>query len=103
MPTKSHSNGTIKLPLSLSIKDIITIVSVAVSITLAWGVFSTRIAVLEKEVLTLQAESKSRVAEMERVYARLRRLEAHQQDDEMLIDQVFYIQKRTPPPRHAEK
>lgn len=102
MPTKSQNDG-LKLPISLTIKDIITIISVAVSITLAWGVFSTRIAVLEKEVLTLQTENQSRTAEMEKLYGRVRRLEAHQQDDEMLFDQVFYILRRPEPARHAEK
>jgi len=35
----------------ITFKDVITFVSIAVTITLAWGVFGTRITLLEREVL----------------------------------------------------
>lgn len=51
--TGADNSGLIRVPLSLSFKDLVTVVSIAVSIALAWGVFSTRIAVLEQEVVEL--------------------------------------------------
>ena len=35
----------------ISVKDVITFVSVAVAITLAWGVFGTRLTLVEKELI----------------------------------------------------
>jgi len=92
---------TLKIPDSLTLKDLITIISVAVSLTLAWGVFSTRITVLEKEVVALRDADKTQSTNIERLRKQVRRLEAHQQDDELLLDQVFILLKRPIPTRRA--
>jgi len=100
---RSQSNGVaIRFPEMLTLKDLITIVSFAVSLTVAWGVFSTRIALLEKEVVTLQAVDASKTASIEKLQSQVRRLEAHQQDDELILDQAFMIMRRPPPLRRAE-
>lgn len=92
---------TLKIPDTLSLKDLITIISVAVSLTVAWGVFSTRITVLEKDVVALKEQDKAQNAATETLQRQVRRLEAHQQDDELLLDQVFILLKRPIPQRRA--
>lgn len=101
--TSGQKGGlTMKLPDTLTLKDLITIVSVAVSLTVAWGVFSTRITVLEKEVVAMEQANQARGANVEQLQKQVRRLEAHQQDDELIIDQVFSILKRPSPTRRAQ-
>lgn len=92
---------TVKFPETLDLKDLITIVSVAVSLTVAWGVFSTRIAIVEREIVSLQQQDQSYTVSMERLQAQVRRLEAHQQDDELILDQVFTLIKQPYPQRRA--
>lgn len=101
-PRSQNGGIAIRFPETLTLKDLITIVSVAISLTVAWGVFSTRIALLEKEVVALQATDASRTASFEKIQQQVRRLEAHQQDDELILDQVFMLIKRPPPTRRAE-
>lgn len=105
MATKPRGQAggiAIKIPETLTLKDLITIVSVAISLTVAWGVFSTRIALLEKEVVTIQAADANRGTTIEKLQQQVRRLEAHQQDDELILDQAFQLMKRLPPIRRAE-
>jgi hypothetical protein len=85
----------------LELKDLITIISLAVSLTVAWGLFTTRITVLEREVVDLQATDKAQAALIEKLDNQVLRLNAHQQDDELILDQVFSILRRPPPTRHA--
>lgn len=94
---------TVKFPETLDLKDLITIVSVAISLTVAWGVFSTRITVVEREIIALQQVDQSTAVSVERLQQQVRRLEAHQQDDELILDQVFSLMKRPYPQRRAEK
>lgn len=104
MATKAQSQPkgiTVKFPETLDLKDLITIVSVAVSLTVAWGVFSTRITVLEREIVALQQTDQANAATVERLQQQVRRLEAHQQDDELILDQVFTLMKRPYPQRRA--
>jgi len=79
----------------------LTVISLVVSLTVAWGVFGTRISVLEKEVSALSNVDKSHALSIERISRQLRRLEAHQQDDELLLDQVFIHLRRPLPKRRA--
>lgn len=41
----------IRVPAVITIKDVVTFVSIAVTITLAWGVFGTRITLIEQELV----------------------------------------------------
>lgn len=90
---------TIKVPQTLSLKDLITIVSIAISLTIAWGVFSTRIAVLEKEVVTLQGTAREQKEEIQALTKRQQVLTAIQRDNVMIIDQLFGIMKKPAPSR----
>lgn len=83
------------------LKDLIQIVTLAVSLTVAWGIFSTRLTVLEREVVDLQTSRQVRIAAIDKLDQQVTRLNAHQQDDELILDQVFTILHRTPPVRHA--
>lgn len=105
MATKAtgQSAGGIKIPDTLTIKDLITIISVAVSLTIAWGVFSTRIAIMEKEILALQVQGDRHASSVDRLKQDVRRLENHQQDDELLLDQVYSLLRKPAPIRRAEK
>ena len=46
--------SSLRLPISLSISDIISILSVAVSVTLAWGYFGARITAIEHDIVILK-------------------------------------------------
>jgi hypothetical protein len=101
-PTPEQGEGLVlRVPSVLSLKDLITIVSVAVTLTAAWGVFSTRITVLEREVVALQTADKAQENAIDKLQQQTSRLTAYQQDDELLIDQAFLLLKRNPPVRRA--
>jgi peptidoglycan hydrolase CwlO-like protein len=93
---------TLRVPSVLTLKDLITIVSVAISLTVAWGVFSTRITVMEREVVQLQTTNKELAAVVTSLQQQVARLNAHQQEDEILIDQLFIMQQKSAPTRRAQ-
>lgn len=95
----SVSESKFKLPNTLTVKDLITIVSVAVSLAVAWGVFSTRLTLLEKETITLSERIKQTEMDMSSVRSSIRRLEQQQQYDELYIDRLYEEMKKTPPRR----
>lgn len=105
MSDDSNQDGvlTLRVPSVLSLKDLITIVSVAVSLTVAWGVFSTRLTVVERELVALQQEIQSVDVAVDKLQQNQSRLNAHQQDDELLIDQLYTLMKRPIPTRRAQK
>lgn len=96
------SDSKIKLTQTLSLKDLITIVSVAVSLALGWGVFSTRLTLLEKEVITLSDKSNKTEADLNAIKDSVRRLEQQQQYDELYIDRL-YEEARKPAPRRPNR
>jgi len=101
--TQSQASGSnLRFPSTLDLKDLITIISVAVSLTIAWGMFSTRLALAENEILILKQSNQQQEAEMDKLQLRLRRLENHQHDDENIFDQVFLILKKPAPIRRSE-
>lgn len=50
----TNSVTHIRLPNTLSVREVMTLIGIIVSIVLAWGVFSTRITVLEKSALEVK-------------------------------------------------
>jgi hypothetical protein len=102
-PSSPPAGAATLLPAALTIKDIITIISVAVSLTLAWGVFSTRIAIVEKEILIMQATAVERQVVIDRLTSQVRRLESHDQDNELFIDQLFGLMRKPTPVRHSNQ
>ena len=101
MATKSQNNAVSRFPEVLTLRDIVTIVSVAISLALAWGVFSTRITLLEREVIALHTSIQNNEATIDRLSQQIRNLESRQQDSELLIDQLYISLKRPIPARRA--
>lgn len=93
----------VKIPSVLTIKDLITIISIAVSLAAAWGVFGTRITVAEREIVALQNEIRAQQMAVDKLQQHTTRLTAHQQDDELLIDQLYTLMKKPIPVRRAIK
>lgn len=89
----------IKIPQTLTLKDLITVVSIAVSLALAWGVFSTRITVLEKELVSVQALAKQQQSDIDELRRENRRLESVERDNTLFIDQLFGLARKLPPRR----
>lgn len=100
-PPAQPKGLTLKIPDVLGLKDLITIVSVAVSLAVAWGVFSTRITVLEREVISLRGVDDAQSAAIDRLQQQMTRQAAHQQDDELFIDQLFMTLRKPVPTRRA--
>jgi hypothetical protein len=71
-----------RLNTTLDIKDLITIVSAAVSITFAWGVFNTRVSALEQQVAVIRQDVDS-------TKDTVRKIEAHSQENAIYLDQVY--------------
>ena len=101
MPPKNPTdNFDIRTSSILNIKDVITIVSMAISLTIAWGVFDTRITVLEKEAVmhrTVEAKQDSDVADLQQ---RMNKLALKVQDSQHFIDDL-YRQLNKPVPSHV--
>lgn len=105
MPTKttgSKTSGGLKLPDFLDIKDLITIISVAISMTLAWGVFTTRITVLEKEVVRLQEDNNKMASNVDKLQDQVATHETRSREDMILINQLF-AQLGKPQPNRLTK
>lgn len=91
MPTKTTGSKTgtgLKIPDFLDLKDLITIISVAVSLTLGWGVFTTRITVLEKEVVRLQEDNNKLSSSVDKLQDQAAIHETRSREDMLLIDQL---------------
>jgi uncharacterized ubiquitin-like protein YukD len=91
----------LRSPHILTIKDLITIVSVAVSLAIAWGVFDTRITVLEREQVRLQTADVKQVADLGDIATQLKKLELRIQDDQHFIDDLYRSMKK-PMPRRSD-
>lgn len=91
-----------RFPETLTLKDLITIISVAVTLTLAWGMFSTRLTILEKEIVTLQDADRAHNAALAKLGSQVRHLESNQQDNDLIIDQVYMILKKPTPIRRVQ-
>lgn len=101
MATKNQNSSASRFPEVLSLRDIVTIVSVAISLALAWGVFSTRISLLERETIALHESIQTNEAAIEKLSQQIRRLEMRQQDSELLIDQLYISLRKPVPVRRA--
>ena len=96
-----HHDDEIQLPVrfpgALSLKDLITIVSVAISLTIAWGVFGTRLTLIEKELASHSVADDKVARKVEEIDKRTTTVEQQQHDDAFLIDQLYdYAGKPTP-------
>lgn len=100
---QDEEEGVIKLkfPSGFTIRDVLTFVSVVVTITIAWGVFSTRLTVIERELITINTRVEEIRTNNAHTVLRLNRLEAHQAEDELIIDEIYNHAKRPIPQRRA--
>lgn len=86
MASDISTEGT-KFPLTL--KDIISMVTVAVTLTLAWGVFGTRLTVLEKEVININATVKEQKEMIKENELRITGVETRIRDIESTIEDLW--------------
>lgn len=86
----------------LTIKDIIAILSVAVSLTLAWGVFSTRITLLEHQLIAYREENKQIVESVKGLQRQQNSFDRGQIEDRYMIDELWTSVKGTPPRRQTQ-
>ena len=100
-PQQEVSNISIAFPKSLSIGSILSIISPGLVGRGAWGVFTARLAVMEREIVSLQQSDQEQQEALQKLYAQQQRNTAHQQEDELLIDQLFMLQRRAAPVRRA--
>lgn len=90
-----------KLPIAaLSIKDLISIISVIVTITSAWVYFGARLTSLEREVL-LQREMLVKQESVNTfIDSKVRSIELQQRDNVIYLDQLFEHLNKPLPRRH---
>lgn len=96
MAEEKEEDGTIKvrIPATLSLRDIITFVSLAVSITMAWGVFGTRLTVVEKELINVTKNDDDLKAQMKDMTQRMNQLENRLRDNESNVEDVWRTLRR---------
>lgn len=88
-----------RFPANLSLRDLITIGATIVTITLAWGVFSTRLAIVEKELVTLSVKFEEDKSDMKDIKARVSILEHQINENEIFTDEL-YNRMKMPRPAH---
>lgn len=89
----------VRFPGALSLKDLITLVSVAVSLTIAWGVFGTRLTLIEKEQETHAAADEKTSADVEELKKRTIEVEQRQYENSLLIDRLYEVNNIPTPKR----
>lgn len=103
MPQNIHNSGgaSSRLPQFLTVRDLITIISVAVSLAIAWGIFETRVALLEKESITMHTTTAKAVSDVADINAQLKRMELRSLDNQHSVDNLYTLMKK-PLPRHTD-
>lgn len=88
MSTDNQEDGTIKvrIPATLTLRDIITFVALAVSVTLAWGVFGTRLTVVENQLVTMSKSYDEMRSDIKDNTNRLNQLEMRIRENENLTE-----------------
>ena len=91
----------VRFPQTLSLKDLITIVSVSVALAMAWGVFGTRVAVLENDVITLKANISNTSGAVSELSKMVERVRDQQVQQDIFIDQLYDTLNKQPPKRRT--
>lgn len=105
MPLKrapATGNFELRSPYLLTIKDLITIVSVAISLAIAWGVFDTRITVLEKEMVSQVIANAKETSDISDANLQIEKLQSRVQDTERSIDDLYGILHQPIPRRSVD-
>lgn len=84
-----EDNTGIRIPAVITLKDVVTFVSIAVSISLAWGVFGTRLTVIEKELMYQSREMDSLRTNVAATKEKLDKLEARVRDNENIVENIW--------------
>ena len=85
---------SIKIPSTITLRDIVALIAVAISVTVSWGLLGTRLSLAEKELITIQ---KQRDADNQRVVLLEQRLESTQnrlRDNEMMLEEMWRKSKQ---------
>lgn len=91
MDSKDENNGVefkLRLPSTITIKEIATVIGAVVSIMAVWSMFSTRLTVVESELVTYSkqiTELKNDIKD---------RLSQHQKDDDSVQTDLKDLSKR---------
>ncbi len=89
----------VRFPGALSLKDLITLVSVAVSLTIAWGVFGTRLTLLEKQVTGHEVQDTKVERQVTELEQRTNKAEQRLRENEFLVDQLYVYSGKPQPKR----
>lgn len=103
MDNKNHSTDElpVRFPGSLSLKDLITLISVAVSLTIAWGVFGTRLTLIESQ-MSLHQDADAKVeAKVDAIEKRTNAVEQQLRENEFMVDQLYEYSGKPQPKRRA--
>jgi uncharacterized protein YlxW (UPF0749 family) len=73
----------------ITLKDIITFVSIIVAMTMAWGVFGTRLTVVEKELVYQTQNSEKMQKQIDNVSDKVDKLQMRIRDDEDTIQSLW--------------
>ena len=86
MAETDQDDNTIKvrIPATLTLRDIVTFFAIAVSITAAWGVFGTRLTVIESHLITMEKIPIENKADIKELSQRLTQLEFRVRENEIL-------------------
>lgn len=97
MPVKDKEGGEVNLPISITWRDIITVVTITVTLTTAWGVFSTRVSLLEKDNVSVHEKLKDMKDVQKQQDARQTKMENRLRDNEAAIEDLWKNTKRVSP------
>jgi hypothetical protein len=86
-----------RFPQTLGLKDLITVVSISVTLALAWGVFGTRITVVENDIITLKQAAATTAADKAELTRLVERVREQQLRQEIFIDHLYEAINKTPP------
>jgi hypothetical protein len=91
MSTDTQEDETIKvrIPATLTLRDIITFVALAVSVTVAWGVFGTRLTVVESQLVVLTKSSDEMKSDIKDTNIRLTQLELRLRENEIMTQDLW--------------
>lgn len=92
MPTRSKSqkqDDEVMIPFNITWRDIVSIVGIAITLTTAWGLFGTRITILEKEVVSQDKTIQDMKSENEKINQKVNVLENRVRDAEASLEDVW--------------
>lgn len=85
---------SVKIPSTLTIRDIFAIAAVAVSITMSWGVLGTRLAVAERELLNIQKQHDADIQRIQTLEQRLESTQNRLRDNEAMLEDMWRKSKQ---------